>query len=106
MKLTIYAKRRTSHEGKTFYNYLSKLTKKDGTKVAVSVKFKEDCGQPKPELCPCNIIVDKQDANLTDRKYTTTNSDGLEIEGIGYTLWVSKWTKGEAFVDHSLDDFE
>lgn len=106
MKLTVYAKRRTSHEGKVFYNYLSKLTKKDGSKISVAVKFRDECGQPKPELCPCNIVVEKKDANLSEREYTTTTSDGIEIKGIGYTLWITKWKEGEKYVDTSLDEFE
>lgn len=103
MEITIYAKKRTTHEGKTFYTYLSKLRRKDGTEQGVSVKFRDDAGAPKPENCPMNIEFDKSNANLTKHKFT--REDTGEV-GTSYTLWISRWEKGTPFVDHSLDDFE
>lgn len=103
MEITIYAKKRTTTEGKTFFSYLSTLTRKDGTKQTVSVKFREDAGKPKPENCPMNIKFEKGAANMATKEFT--REDTGEI-GLSYTLWVSEWEPGAPFVDHSLDDFE
>ena len=111
MEITLFAKKRTTKEGKTFYNFLSTLTRKDGTELLCTVKFRDDCGLPKPEACPMNILVDKKDCNLSTRKFTrevTDQSTGelVQEQGQSYTLWVSKWAPGSAYVDHSMDDFE
>lgn len=103
MEIAIYAKKRTTSEGKTFFSYLSTLTRKDGTKQTVSVKFRDDAGSPKPEHCPMNIKFDKGSANLSTSEFV--REDTGEI-GTSYVLWVSRWEQGAPFVDHSLDDFE
>lgn len=103
MEITIFAKKRTSSEGKSFFSYLSTLTRKDGTKQTVSVKFRDDCGNPKPEQCPMNVKFDKGNANISTREFV--REDTGEV-GTSYTLWVSAWEPGAPFVDHSLDDFE
>lgn len=103
MEITIYAKKRTTTEGKSFFSYLSTLTRKDGTKQTVSVKFRDECGNPKPEKCPMNVKFDKSNANMATREFI--RDDTGEV-GTSYTLWVSKWEQGVPFVDHSLDDFE
>lgn len=103
MKLVIFAKRRKTKEGKQFTSYLSKLTKRDGTEQLVSVKFREECGNPDGKKCPMNIIVNKEDANLTRRTYTREDT-GEPAETC--TLWVSKWEMGEKYVDTSLDEFD
>ena len=103
MEITIYAKKRTSSDGKSFFSYLSTLTRKDGTKQTVSVKFRDDCGNPKPENCPMNIKFEKGNANMTTKEFV--RDDTGEV-GTSYTLWVSAWEHGTQFVDHSLDDFE
>lgn len=103
MEITIYAKKRTTAEGKTFYSYLSTLTRKDGTKQTVSVKFRDDAGNPKPEHCPMNITFEKSAANMATREFTHEATGEV---GLSYTLWVSRWENGTPFVDHSLDDFE
>lgn len=102
MKLTIFAKKRLTKEGKTFYNYLTTMIKKDGTEVRCAVKFTDDAGNPKPEMCPLNIEVDKDKCNMSTRKFTDENGD----ERTAFTLWVTEWTKSaEEYVDHSMDDF-
>lgn len=102
MNITVFAKKRTTEDGKkTFYNYLATLVKKDGSEIKVSVKFREECGAPKPEKCPCNIIVDKGKANLSTREVTTNDGEIVTV----YTLWVSEWKPGEEYKDHSLDEF-
>ena len=103
MNLAIFAKKRTTKEGKTFYSYLSTMTKKDGSDLTVTVKFRDECGSPKPENCPVNIIVDKEHANLSSRDFVREDT-GETVKS--YTLWVSAWEMGAPFVDHSLDDFE
>ena len=104
MELTIYAKKRQTNEGKTFYTYLSTLTRKDGSELKVSVKFREDCGNPKADQCPMNIIVSKENANLSAKDYGVNEETGEVLTS--HTLWVSAWEKGSEYVDHSLDDFE
>lgn len=104
MNLTIYAKKRTTQDGgKTFYTYLTTLRKKDGEELRCAVKFRQECGNPKGEDCPMNIIVPKSGANLSVERYTDEETGEL-LEAA--RLWVSEWKKGEAYVDHSLDDFE
>ena len=103
MEITIYAKKRNTTDGKKFYSYLSTLTRKDGTKQMVSVKFRDDAGNPKPENCPMNIKFDKGNANMTTKEFTREDTGEIAVS---YTLWVSAWEPGAPFVDHSLDDFE
>lgn len=103
MEITIYAKKRNSADGKTFYSYLSTLNRKDGTKQTVSVKFRDAAGNPKPELCPMNIKFDRCCANLAKKEFIREDTGETATS---YTLWVSAWELGEPFVDHSLDDFE
>lgn len=110
MEITLFSKKRTTREGKVFYNYLSTLTKKDGTQVLCTVKFRDDCGMPKPEQCPMNILVDKDHCNLSVKKFTrqVTDPESGEItqeEGMSNTLWISMWLPGGPYVDHSMDDF-
>ena len=103
MIIAIFAKRRQTNDGKTFFNYLSTLHGKDGNDIPVQVKFRESAGAPKPEECPINIIVDKADANLSKREYIDETTAETRV---ARTLWVTKWAKGEPYVDHSLDDFD
>lgn len=102
MELTVFAKNRTTKEGKAFQTYFSKLTKKDGTESVVELKFRDDCGAPKN--FPCNIIVEKQGCNLAE-KPVTYEKDGEERDAIQRRLWISAWKDGAPYVDHSLDDY-
>lgn len=101
MNITIYAKKRTTKEGKKFYTYLTTLTRKDGVKISTAVKF-ADCDAPKVEECPCNIVVDKEKCNLATRDFI--DRDGMP--NVSHTLWVKGYTMGEPYVDRSMDDFE
>ena len=103
MILAIFAKRRQTKEGKIFYNFLSTIVKRDGTEVPVRVKFRDAAGTPRPEACPLNIDIKKDDCNLATRRYIREDTGE---ECMSYTLWVNKWTEGPAYVDHSLDDFD
>lgn len=109
MKLTIFAKKLTSKDGRTFFRYITTLNRKceDGTveEVTTQVKFREDCGAPKGDECPMNIIVDKKDCNYREKIETYTSEDGDERDYKKKTLWISGWTKGEPYVDTSMDEF-
>ena len=104
MKITVFAKKRTTNDGKKdFYTYLSKLSKKDGTELTVSCKFPDEI-KPKAEECPLNIEFDKSSANL-DHKTEVDKETGEVYER--NTLWIKKYEKSkDKYVDKSLDDFE
>lgn len=103
MKITVFAKKRTTRDGKPFYGYIATLTRKDGSDITVTVKFRDECGAPKPEKCPMNIHFPKTAANLTTKEYVREDTGELANS---HTLWVSAWEQGEAYIDKSLDDFE
>lgn len=103
MEITIFAKKRTTKEGKTFYSYISTLNRKDGTKQTVSVKFRDECGSPKPEKCPLNIKFEKMDANLSTNDFIRDDTGEVAKS---FTLWISAWEQGAPYIDKSLDDFE
>lgn len=103
MKIAVFAKRRQTKEGKVFFNYLSTITNKDGDVIPVQVKFREQAGVPRAEMCPRYIEFDKHDANLTTREYTDPNT--AEIRKTK-TLWISKWVDGGEYIDHSMDNFD
>lgn len=101
MKITVYAKRKKTKTGKEFFTYLTTLTKKDGTEEMLEVKFREECGAPKN--CPCNIVVNKEDANIS--KQTITREDNGEVYEVK-KLWITSWSSGEPYVDTSLDEYD
>lgn len=103
MEIAIFAKKRTNKEGKPFTSYLSSLTRKDGTTQTISVKFREECGSPKAEKCPMNVIIDRGDANMVKKSFEREDTGET---GISYTLWVSAWKEGIPYVDTSLDEFD
>ena len=105
MEISIFAKKRTTKEGKTFYQFLTTLTTKEGTTETMRVAFRDIDGNnvPKPESCPRNIVFDKTDANIATSKYTDNETGEIKQRK---TLWVSKWEPGSPYVDHSLDDYE
>ena len=102
MEITIFAKRRTGKDGKNFYSYLSTITNKAGETRTVTVKFRESAPNLKPEFCPCNFVVTKDNCILSKKTYTREDT-GEPAES--YTLWVSDWVKGSDYVDHSMDDY-
>ena len=107
MKALIFAKKRRTKEGKEFYGYIATLTNKDGEEQTIGCKFKEECGNPKPEACPLYIEFDKEDANISTKKETQIDEVGEETQVARKTLWISKYIiSDEKYVDHSLDDFE
>lgn len=103
MEISIFAKKRQTREGRTFYTYLSTLTKKDGSAIPCSVRFQKG-QEPKPELCPCNIIVNKTDCNLSSKKFFREET-GEFFDS--HTLWVNAYKYSETpYEDHSMDDIE
>lgn len=103
MKISIFAKKKKTSTGKEFYTYLGKLTKKSGETVTAVIKFNEECGAPKPAVCPCIIELNKTDCNFSEKVKHLT--DGRDI--VEKTLWVNAWKKSdEEYVDTSMDDFE
>lgn len=103
MEITIFAKKRTSQEGRKFFSYLTTLPRKDGTEETMSVKFRDECGAPRPEECPCNIIIQKGDANVSKRNYVREDTGET---GTSKTLWVTAWSKGSVYVDTSMDEYD
>lgn len=102
MKINVFGKKRTSKDGRTFYTYLSTLTKKDGSEVSVEVKFKEECGNPKN--VPCTIEFDKKDANYSEKVETYVDDNMEEKETTRRRLWVNKYTES-TYIDESMNDF-
>lgn len=102
MEITVFAKKRNTKDGRIFWSYLSTLTKKDGERVTVSVKFREECGSPTPEDCPMNIIFEKHEGNMSSRDFVREDTGEFFTS---YTLWLSDWKEGSPYEDHSLDDF-
>jgi hypothetical protein len=105
MQVTIFSKKQTAKDGRQFYTYFGRLTKKDGTEVTANFKFRESCGAPDGGKCPINIVFEKTSANFTQKQETYTDAEGIEKEVVRQTVWLSDWTEGEPYVDHSMDDF-
>lgn len=105
MKLTIFAKKRQSRDGRTFYTYITTMTKKStGEAIVTQVKFRESAGAPNAQECPMNIEVAKENCNFTTKNLINEET-GAQI--VSNTLWVTEWSPSkEVYVDHSMDDFE
>ena len=100
MKITVFSKKISKHDGSKFTGYVTKLKKKDGSEIYCRVRFHDGCNGPRE--CPAIIEVEKDKANLVKRHY---KNDDQEYDI--YTLWITDWNLAEEkYVDHSLDDFE
>lgn len=100
MELTIYAKTKKTAEGRSFRIYLSRLTnKKTGEEVPVRVNFQE--GLPLPTVFPVNIVIKREDANLSEKRYKDEEGE----EHLTRSLWIKAYEMGSPFEDHSLDDY-
>lgn len=103
MEITIFAKKRQTRDGKkSFYSYLTTLTKKDGSPLTCAVKFAAPAENPDPLDCPINIIVEKGDCNMSIEPYTNDKTGEVRES---YRLWVKNYTPGTPYVDHSMDEF-
>ena len=104
MEITVFAKKRQNAEGKSFTTFLTRMkNKRTGENETLSVKFREECGKPKAEQCPINIVFEKCDGNVSKSVFVK-NDTGEECTVS--TLWLSKWSEGSKYVDNSLDDYE
>ena len=103
MQITVFGKKKTSKDGKQFMSYFGTLTKKDGSTIQCSIKFREECGAPKQ--VPINIVLSKNDCNFREKEVKYTDDNGVEQNAIDRTLWVQAWVEGEPYVDTSMDDF-
>ena len=101
MEITIFAKKRTTQQGKTFFSYLTTLTRKDGTPITCAVKFAAPAENPDPLDCPCNIAVNKENCNMAVENYTDKNGEVKQ----SHKLWIKSYSAGSAYVDHSMDEF-
>ena len=100
MEMTIFSKKRKTAEGREFSTYFTELLNKNsGELEKISVKFREECGAPK--VFPCNIVVEKENCNISKRTYE--DEEGLKKET--RDLWITAWTEGSAYVDHSTDEY-
>ena len=103
MEIIIFAKKKTTRDGKAFYIYLTTLTnKKTGEIEKLRVRFRQECGQPDPHTCPRRITFDKHDANISATAYQTEEGETRTTKN----LWISKWTDNGEYIDESLNDFE
>ena len=103
MEISIFAKKRTTADvRKTFYSYLTTLTRKDGTPCTCSVKFAAPAEAPDPLDCPVNIIVEKSDCNMAREDYTDPKTGEVRTS---HRLWVKAYKSGSPYVDHSMDEF-
>lgn len=102
LKLAVFAKKRTTKEGKVFYSYLATLRKKTGEEEVAQIKFRDVCGNPDPEKCPINLIIPRGKANLSTREFVREDTGEIVEQKV---LWVSEWTEGEPYVDTSLDEY-
>lgn len=101
MKIIVFSKKISKHDGSKFTGYVTKLHKKDGSEIYCRVRFHEGCSTPRE--CPAIIDVNKDNANLIKRTYENDEGKAYDI----YTLWITDWSPTEEkYVDHSLDDFE
>lgn len=104
MKITVFAKKIKTNEGRTFTKYVTTLTKKDGTKVYTQVHFDEGIQIPN---MPCILIIDKHDANFSTKKTIGVDrKTGEEKEYVNNNLWINVISDVEPYIDTSLDDFD
>lgn len=99
MLVTVFKKIGTSKDGRKFDTYCTKLRRKDGTEQYCTVHFNKST--PVPVDFPVNLIVNKDDANMSTESAVTKEGE----EFTRFNLWVKAYTIGEPYRDKSLDDF-
>lgn len=103
MEITVFAKERKTSTGKTFWGYLTRLTnKKTGEIETIGVRFRQSCGQPDPDKCPMNVVVEKGNCNISEQSYEREDTGETAISK---ALWITSWKEGSKYVDHSTDDY-
>ena len=104
MRINVFAKARTTRDGKPFTAYVGRLTNSTtGESVTVGIRFRQDCGAPRMDDCPCVVEVEKKHANLDTREIINPETGDITISR---TLWVNAWEMVGEYEDHSLDDYE
>lgn len=103
MEIPVFAKKRNTKEGKVFYTYITRMTKRNGDEITATVKFREECGAPDIKKCPCNIIIHKGGCNISKEEYIVEESGEVKEKNI---LWVNSWENGSEYVDRSMDEFD
>ena len=98
--ISIFVKKIKKNDGGDFNKYLSTLTRTDGSKFGVEVKF-SGCSPIPANKCPCNVTFERANANLDTNPYDDPETDETKI---GYILWLKEYGTPTPFVDHSLDD--
>lgn len=102
LKTTVFAKKKFRKDGKPFYTYFGRFTKKDGTEFNASIQFYEPAKAPEPSACPLNIeFVAGVDGSRKDEPYTANNGETRTRTIIKLTRYD---VSAEPFVDHSMDD--
>lgn len=110
-QMNIFGKERIA-DGRKFNTYFTRLVNsRTGETKTFNVKFRQSCGEPDMNLCPCIIDVPDEKRNLSekvifkkDSNEPLYNDDG-SIK-VSRTIWISEWFMVGPYVDHSLDDWE
>lgn len=102
MEITVFAKKRMRKDGRSFYSYLARLTKKSGEVITTTVKFRDTAPTMTPEQCPCIIKVVKEECQFSSKLITADNGK----EYISNTLWIGDYVKSDKpYIDTSMDEF-
>ena len=104
MKITVFAKRIKTKDGKSFIEFVTSLERKDGTKQYMRAMYsgKDKNKAFDADMCPMIIEFDKANANVSTKTFVSKTGE----ERKNYTLWIKDYTKtNEVYVDHTLDDF-
>ena len=111
MKLNIFGKE-MSYQGKRFNTYFTRLTNTaTGETKSFNVKFRQSCGEPEMNECPCIIEVPREKLNLTEKVIYDKETEEPVYDEEGNlkhsrVIWISQWSMVGPFIDHSLDDWE
>lgn len=97
--IDVFEKHITTKDGKKFSKLVSNMTKKDGSKVYVSVNIPDDV--KKGVEFPKTVTFDSKNANMSTK--VTTDKDGNEYTN--NTLWIKSVDSFKDYIDSSLDDF-
>lgn len=110
-KMNIFGKEKI-FEGKRFNTYFTKMTNTEtGETKTFNVKFRQSCGEPDLDECPCVIDVPNEKRNLVEKPIIDKDTDEVVVgeDGIvkvSRTIWISGWEMVGPYVDHSLDSWE
>lgn len=109
-RMNIFGKEKI-FEGRKFSTFFTRLTNAEtGETKAFNVKFRQSCGEPDLDECPCIIDVPVEKRNLVERPIIDKDTDEpvMGDDGIvkmSRTIWISGWEMVGPYVDHSLDSW-